>query len=64
MRTLALANLISAALILSVLQPAMARGTDPGLHEGSLRQAVKALEHGTGGRLGYRMNPEKSLSMQ
>jgi hypothetical protein len=49
MKALTLANLISAALILSVSQPAMSRGTDPGLHEGSLRQAV--LEHGTGGKV-------------
>src|SRR5882757_6946319 len=49
MKALTLASLVSAALILSVLQPAMSRGTDPGL--GSLRQAVQALEHGTGGKV-------------
>jgi hypothetical protein len=37
MKALTLANLVSASLILSVLQPAMSRGTDPGLQEGSLR---------------------------
>jgi hypothetical protein len=41
MKGLTLANLVSVGLILSVLQPAMSRGTDPGLHEGSLRQAVQ-----------------------
>jgi hypothetical protein len=51
MKALTLANLVSAALILSVSQPAMSRGTDPGLHEGSLRQAVQALEHATGGKV-------------
>jgi uncharacterized membrane protein YkoI len=51
MKALTLAKFVSAALILSVLQPAMSRGTDPGLHEGSLRQAVQALEHGTGGKV-------------
>jgi hypothetical protein len=49
MKALTLANLVSVALILSVLPPAISRGTDPGLHEGSLRQAV--LEHGTGGKV-------------
>src|ERR1700704_5252848 len=51
MKALILANLVSAVLSLSVLQPAMSRGTDPGLHEGSLRQAVQALEQGTGGKV-------------
>jgi uncharacterized membrane protein YkoI len=51
MKALTLANLVSVALILSVLQPAMSQGTGPGLHEGSLRQAVQALEQGTGGKV-------------
>ena len=51
MKVLTLATLISAALIFSVLQPAMSRGTEPGLHQGSLRQAVQALEQGTGGKV-------------
>jgi hypothetical protein len=51
MKALTLASLVSAALILSVSQSAMSRGTDPGLHEGSLRHAVQALEHGTGGKV-------------
>jgi uncharacterized membrane protein YkoI len=51
MKALILANLVSAALILSVLQPAVSRGTHFGLHEGSLRQAVQTLEHGTGGKV-------------
>src|SRR5258708_10024253 len=51
MKALTLANLGVAALMLLGLQPAMSRGTDPGLHEGSLRQAVEALEHGTGGKV-------------
>jgi uncharacterized membrane protein YkoI len=51
MKALILANLVSAVLTLSVLQPAMSRGTDPGLREGSLRQAVQALEQGTGGKV-------------
>src|ERR1700729_335340 len=50
MKALTRASLVSAALILSVLQPAMSRGTDPGWHEGSLRQAVQALERRTGGK--------------
>jgi uncharacterized membrane protein YkoI len=29
----------------------MSRGAVPGLHEGSLRQAVQALEHSTGGKV-------------
>lgn len=51
MKVLTLATLISAALIFSVLQPAMSRGTEPGLHEGSLRHALQALEQGTGGKV-------------
>ena len=51
MKALTLANLVSAALILSVLQPAMSRGADPGLREGTLQHAVQALEHSTGGKV-------------
>jgi uncharacterized membrane protein YkoI len=51
MKALTRASLVSAALILSVWQPAMSRETDPGLHQGSLRQAVQALEHSTGGKV-------------
>jgi hypothetical protein len=51
MKALTLASLVSAALIISVLQPPMSRGAVPGLHEGSLRQAVQALEHSTGGKV-------------
>jgi uncharacterized membrane protein YkoI len=51
MKALTLASLVSAALIIAVLQPATSRGADAGLHEGSLRQAVQALEHSTGGKV-------------
>lgn len=51
MKALTLASLVSAALIISVLHPAMSQGADPGLHEGALRQAVQALEHSTGGKV-------------
>jgi uncharacterized membrane protein YkoI len=51
MKASTLASLVSAALIISVLQPTMSRGADTGLHEGALSQAVQALEHSTGGKV-------------